>query len=81
MKPNLDDDPQVSMTIDKHEIKKAIVDGGSAVNVLPESTWNTIGKPNLSPARFTLTKADQSKVQPMGVIISIPVNVAGIRIH
>lgn len=66
------------MMIDTREIKNAIMDGGSVVNVLLKNTWNAIRKPNLSPTRFTLTMVDQSKVRPMGVILDILVNVVGI---
>jgi len=81
MKPNLDFNPQVSMMIDINEIKRSIVDGGSAINVMLESAWDAIGRPTLSPTRFTLKIGNQSKDRPMVTINKVLVNVASIVVH
>lgn len=49
----------VEMEIMGYKLTNTIVDGGSAVNVLPEETWKALGKPTLWPPAFHLVGADQ----------------------
>lgn len=46
-----------------------IVDGGSRVNVLPEETWKSLGKPTLWPPTFNLLGADQHGIKPLGTLV------------
>lgn len=56
----------VEMEILGFRLTNTIVDGGSAVNVLPEETWKTLGRPTLWPPAFHLVGADQHGIKPLG---------------
>lgn len=57
-----DEDLKIPMHIFSKIICKTIVDGGSNVNVIPASTWEQLGKPQINPAYYSIKLANQSKI-------------------
>lgn len=59
----------VEIEILGRKLTNAIVDGGSGVNVLPEVTWQALGKPMLWPPTFHLVGVDQLGIKPLGTLM------------
>ena len=59
-------------------ISRVQVDGGSSVNLMTASTMEKLSLINLLPTELLLRMADHSKVLPMGVLINVDTNIAGI---
>jgi hypothetical protein len=68
--------PIVQVRIDKFEIRDVLLDGGSGVNIVSKSLRKKLGvrKPQL--ASFVVHMANQRKVQPMGLIRNLKINLA-----
>jgi len=56
----MDKDPKVPIQIFNCVITKTIVDGGSNVNVLPQSTWIHLKEPEYIPPNYSIHLADKS---------------------
>ena len=54
------------------------VDGGSSVYLMTADTMKKLGLSNLLPTELLLQMADHSKVLPMGVLVNVDTNIAGI---
>ena len=65
----------VHMEIRGNILTNTIVDGGSGVNVLPEDTWKSLGKPTLWPPTFQLVGADQHGIKPLGTLMAQKVTI------
>jgi hypothetical protein len=69
--------PIVQVRVGKFEIKDVLLDGRSDVNIISKSLRNKLGlrKPQL--ASFIVCMANQWKVQPMGLIQNLTIDLVG----
>ena len=58
---------------------EVILDLGSEVNVLTKQTWELMGKPKLRYSPIQLRLANQQRVNPMGRLSNILVDIDGMR--
>ena len=68
----------IDVSIDGVLISRVQVDGGSSVNLMTVDTIEKLGLTSLLPTELFLRMADHSKVLPMGVLINVDTNIAGI---
>ena len=67
--------PTISVNIGGTHVKKALLDLGASVNLLPYSVYKQLGLGELKPTTITLSLADRSVKIPMGVIEDVLVQV------
>ncbi|MCO5600240.1 hypothetical protein L7F22_054350 [Adiantum nelumboides] len=60
--------PTVSLEFDSRKFSSVFLDGGSGVNILAESEFLKMKNARLEPAPFQVRMADQSRVQPIGIL-------------
>lgn len=60
--------PKITVVLEGIMLTGAIIDGGSGVNILPESTRAKVGLPLTDPPPFVLRLADQRTVHPLGLV-------------
>ena len=70
--------PTIDVSIDGVLISGVQVDGGSSVNLMTADTMEKLGLTNLLPTKLLLQMAYHSKVLPMGVLVNVDTNIAGI---
>ena len=58
---------------------EVILDLGSEVNVLTKQTWELMGKPKLCYSPIQLKLANKKKVNPMGRLSNMSVDIDGVR--
>ena len=68
----------IDVSIDGVLITGVQVDGGSSVNLMTADTMKKLGLSNLLPTDLLLRMADHSKVLPVGVLVNVDTNIAGI---
>jgi len=52
---------------------------GYNVNVLPNNTWEMMGKPKLIWSHIMLRLENQHKILPISLLIGIPVSIDGVH--
>ena len=67
--------PTISMMIGETCVKKALLDLGASVNLLPYSVFKQLGLGELKPTSITLSLADRSVKIPRGMIEDVLVQV------
>ncbi|MCO5612765.1 hypothetical protein L7F22_067035 [Adiantum nelumboides] len=60
--------PTVPLEFDSRKFSSVFLDGGSGVNILAESEFLKMKNARLEPAPFQVRMADQSRVQPIGIL-------------
>ena len=55
-----------------------ILDLGSDVNVLTKQTWEKMGKPTLAWSPIQLRLANQQRIVPLGIFLSVQIDIAGV---
>ena len=70
--------PTIDVSIDGVLITGVQVDGGSSVNLMTADTMEKLGLSDLLPTNLLLRMADHSKVLPVGVLVNVDTNIAGI---
>ena len=70
--------PTIDVSIDGVLITRVQVDGGSSVNLMTADTMEKLGLSDLLPTDLLLQMADHSKVLPVGVLVNVDTNIAGI---
>ena len=60
--------PTVQLEFDDRKFASVFLDGGSGVNILAESEFLKMKNARLEPAPFQVRMADQSRVQPIGML-------------
>ena len=70
--------PTITVDFQGDQIGGVLLDGGSGVNILPESEFLKLGKVTLDPAPFQVKMADQRRIQPLGILRRQEVSVAGL---
>lgn len=61
------------------QIHGALLDGGSGVNILPESVCRKLGITDFENAPFQVRMADQRRIQPLGIIRGKILEVSGLK--
>jgi hypothetical protein len=69
--------PGITCTIYYQEIKNALCDLGTSVNLLPKAMFEELGYPAISLTTMTIQLADSSIKFPEGIVESLLVNVRG----
>ena len=69
----------MNVQIGDYEVDSVILDLGSNVNILTKKTWQLIGKPILGWSLVQLCLAIQVKVQPIGRISKLVVDIEGMK--
>ncbi|MCO5579604.1 hypothetical protein L7F22_033461 [Adiantum nelumboides] len=64
---------------EKTLLKGEVLDDGSGVNILPESTWKSLNLLNWDPAPFQVKMEDQRKVQPLGILRAVQISAGGLQ--
>ncbi|XP_059638644.1 uncharacterized protein LOC132280906 [Cornus florida] len=67
--------PTISCIIGNHQVKRALLDLGASVNLLPYSVYLQLGLGELKPTSTILQLADRSTKQPRGVIEDVIIKV------
>ena len=70
--------PTIDVSIDGVLIIGVQVDGGSSVNLMTANTMEKLRLSDLLPTDLLLRMADHSKVLPVGVLVNVDTNIAGI---
>ena len=70
--------PTIDVSIDGVLITGVQVDGGSIINLMTADTMEKLGLSDLLPTDLLLRMADHSKVLPVGVLVNVDTNIAGI---
>ena len=66
------------MQIGDNDMDEVILDLRSEVNVLMKQTWELMGKPKLRYQPIQLKLANKQKVNPLGRVSNIPINIDGV---
>jgi hypothetical protein len=67
--------PTISCFIREHKIKRALLDLGACVNLLPYSVFHSLNLGELKPTSVTLLLADRSVKVPRGIVEDVLVQV------
>ena len=70
--------PVVKASIGKMSCAGVLLDGGSGVNIIPESTCRSLNLLKWDPAPFQVKMADQRRVQPLGILRKLQISVGGL---
>ena len=65
--------------IGDYDMDEVILDLGSEVNVLMKQTWELMGKPKLRYSPIQLKLENQQKVNPLGRLSNMSVDIDGVR--
>ena len=69
----------VNVRLNGTPVYGALLDGGSGVNVLSNSLCAELGITKFESAPFAVKMADQRRVQPLGLVKDLDLDIAGIR--
>ena len=70
--------PTIDVSIDGVLITGVQVDGGSSVNLMTTDTMKELEMSDLLPTDLLLRMIDHSKVLPVGILVNVDTNIAGI---
>ena len=71
----------MNIQIGDYEVNSIILDLGFDVNILTKQKWEKMGKLTLGWSLMQLQLANQAKVQPIGRVSNMVVDVEGMRTH
>lgn len=71
---------RLNVQIGDYDMDEFILDLGSEVNVLMKKTWELMGKPKLCYSPIQLKLTNKQKVNPLGRLSNILVDIDGVRI-
>ena len=69
---------RLSAQIGEYDMDEVILDLGSEVNVIMKQTLELMGKPKLRYSPIQLNLTNQQKVNPLGRLSNIPINIDGV---
>ncbi|MCO5572275.1 hypothetical protein L7F22_026028 [Adiantum nelumboides] len=69
----------VGVSIGKVFVPGVFLDGGSGVNIIPETTCKRLTLLDWDPAPFQVKMADQRRVQPLGILRNLLISVGGLQ--
>lgn len=58
-----------------------VLDEGALVSLMPATTWQALGSPQLVPAAPNLTAFDEGTSQPLGILPQFPVTLGGKTVY
>ena len=67
--------PTITCLIGNHRVKRALLDLGASINLLPYSIYEKLGIGELKPTSMTLQLADRSVRHPRGILEDVLVQV------
>ena len=70
---------RLNAQIGDYDMDEVILDLGSEVNVLTKQTWEHMGKPKLRYSPIQLRLANQQRVNLMGRLSNMPIDIDGVR--
>ena len=71
----------MNIQIGDYEVESVILDLGSYVNILTKKTWQLMGNPTLGWSPVQLRLENQAKVQPIGRVSNLVVDIEGMKTH
>ena len=71
----------MNIQIGDYEVNSFILDIGLDINILTKKTWENMGQPTLGWSPVQLRLDNQAKVQPIGWVSNLVVDVEGMRTH
>ena len=71
----------MNIQIRDYEVESVNLDLGSDVNILTKQTWQLMGNSTLGWSPVQLRLANQAKVQPIGCVSNLVVDIEGMRTH
>ena len=71
--------PVISMTLESSRVEGVLLDGGSEVNILSEQMIEPLGITKRESSPFTIRMADQQRVQPLGLLHGLKMEVSGMQ--
>ena len=75
----------VSFWVTVHAYDKAIpgtiLDEGASVSLMPATTWQALGSPQLVPVASNLTAFDGGTSQPLGILPKFPITLGGKTVY
>ena len=70
--------PVLTVQVGNGTLENVLLDGGSGVNLITEEERNRLGLKDPQPAPFRLRMADQTVVDPVGMIRNVKIHIHGI---
>jgi hypothetical protein len=71
--------PVISVTLENSSVGGVLLDGGSRVNILSEQMLAPLGITKWESAPFVVRMADQRRVQPLGLLCGLKMEVCGMN--
>ena len=71
----------MNIQIGDYEVDSVILDLGLDVNILTKKTQQLMGNPTLGWSLVQLQLANQAKVQPIGRVSNLVVDIEGVKMH
>ena len=71
----------MNIQIRDYKVDSVILELGSDVNILNKQNWHLMGKPTLGWSPVQLRLENQEKVQPLGRVSSLVVDVEGMKTY
>jgi len=62
-------------------IPGTLLDEGASVSLMPATTWQALGSPQLVPAAPNLTAFDRGTSQPLGILPKFPITLGGKTVY
>ncbi|KAH7423568.1 hypothetical protein KP509_12G061500 [Ceratopteris richardii] len=69
--------PVIQVQYNQRRFAEVLLDGGSGVNILPEHIFIEMGRGVLAPTPFQVKMADQTRVQPVGILKQQQIIISG----
>ena len=76
-KRNIGKEMRMNIQIGDYEVDSVILDLGSDVKIITKKTWQLMGNPTLGWSSVQLQIANQEKVQPIGHVSNLVVDIEG----
>ena len=71
--------PVISVTLENSSVGGVLLNGGSGVNILSEQMLEPLGITKWESAPFAVRMADQRRVQPLGLLRGLKMEVSGMK--
>ena len=80
-KKNTGKEMRMNIQIGDYEVDSVILDLGSYVSILTKQAWTLMGNPTLEWSPMQLWLVNQAKVQPIGCVSNLVVDVKGMKTY
>jgi hypothetical protein len=68
---------QITLQVSGRDIPQIIVDEGASISILPSTTWQDLGCPQLLSVTHNLLSFNKQITQPLGILPQLPVTLGG----